>query len=51
MDTLYTFGDDTTHYNTESLDFWGLMNSGTTRFLSSTLLPFLVWGLLIKTEY
>ena len=21
------------------------------RFLSSTLLPFLVWGLLIKTEY
>ena len=27
MDTLYTFGDNFTHYKTESVYFWGLMNS------------------------
>ena len=29
MDTLYTFWDNTTHYKTESVHFWGLMNSAT----------------------
>ena len=29
MDTLYTFWDNITHYKTESVDFWGLMNSAT----------------------
>ena len=29
MDTLYTFGDNITHYKTESVHFWGLMNSAT----------------------
>ena len=29
MDTLYTFGDNITHYKTKSVDFWGLMNSAT----------------------
>ena len=29
MDTLYTFGDNSTHYKTESVSFWGLMNSAT----------------------
>ena len=29
MDTLYTFGDNTTQYKTESVPFLGLMNSAT----------------------
>ena len=29
MDTLYTFWDNTTHYKTESVQFWALMNSAT----------------------
>ena len=29
MDTLYTFRDNITHYETESVHFWGLMNSAT----------------------
>ena len=29
MDTLYTFGDNITHYKTESVHFLGLMNSAT----------------------
>ena len=29
MDTLYTFWDNITHYKTESVHFWGLMNSAT----------------------
>ena len=29
MDTLYTFGDTITHHKTESVHFWGLMNSAT----------------------
>ena len=29
MDTLYTFWDNRTHYNTESVNFLGLMNSAT----------------------
>ena len=29
MDTLYTFGDNTTDYKTESVHFLGLMNSAT----------------------
>ena len=29
MDTLSTFGDNITHYKTESVHFWGLMNSAT----------------------
>ena len=29
MDTLYTFWDNSTHYKTESVHFWGLMNSAT----------------------
>ena len=29
MDTLYTFWDKITHYKTESVHFWGLMNSAT----------------------
>ena len=29
MDTLYTFWDNITHYKTESVYFWGLMNSAT----------------------
>ena len=29
MDTLYTFWDNITHYRTESVHFWGLMNSAT----------------------
>ena len=29
MDTLYTFGDNLTHYKTESVHFFGLMNSAT----------------------
>ena len=29
MDTLYTFGDNITHYRTESVHFLGLMNSET----------------------
>ena len=29
MDTLYTFWDNITHYQTESIDFLGLMNSAT----------------------
>ena len=29
MDTLYTYWDNLTHYKTESVDFWGLMNSTT----------------------
>ena len=31
--------------------FLGGLKVFTSRFLSSTLLPFLVWGFLIKTEY
>ena len=29
VDTLYTFWDSSTHYKTESVHFWGLMNSAT----------------------
>ena len=29
MDTLYTFWDDITHYKTENVYFFGLMNSAT----------------------
>ena len=29
MDTLYIFGDNITHYKTESVHFWGLINSAT----------------------
>ena len=29
MDTLYIFGANITHYKTESVHFWGLMNSVT----------------------
>ena len=29
MDTLYTFGENSTHYKTESVHFAGLMNSAT----------------------
>ena len=29
MDTLYTFWDHITYYKTESVHFWGLMNSAT----------------------
>ena len=29
MDTLYTFGENITHYKTDSVYFWGLMNSAT----------------------
>ena len=29
VDTLYTFGDNIIHYKTESVRFWGLMNSAT----------------------
>ena len=29
MDTLYTFWVNITHYKTESVHFWGLMNSAT----------------------
>ena len=29
MDTLYTFWDNITHYRTESVHFWGLINSAT----------------------
>ena len=29
MDTLYTFWDIITHYNTESVEFLGLINSAT----------------------
>ena len=29
MDTLSTFWDNITHYKTESVHFWGLMNSAT----------------------
>ena len=31
MDTLYTFGDNITHYKTKSVYFWGLINSATKR--------------------
>ena len=29
MDTLYTFGDHITHHKTESVHFFGLVNSAT----------------------
>ena len=29
MDTFYTFWDNITHYKTERVHFWGLMNSAT----------------------
>ena len=29
MDTLYTFGDNSTHYKTESVNLLGLMNPAT----------------------
>ena len=29
MDTLYTFWDNISQYKTESVHFWGLMNSAT----------------------
>ena len=29
MDTVYTFGDNITHYKTKSVHFLGLMNSAT----------------------
>ena len=32
LDTLYTFWDNITHYKTESVHFWGLMNSATESF-------------------
>ena len=40
MDALYTFGDNITHYKTESVHFLGLMNSATKR----------VWGLGCRAE-
>ena len=36
MDTLYTFWDNITHYKTESVHFWGLMNSATKYWNSSS---------------
>ena len=38
MDTLYTFWDNVTHYNINSVHFVGLMNSATKEFLPSTRL-------------
>ena len=43
MDTLYTFWDNITHYNTESVHFLGLMNSATRSRASG--LGGMVWGL------
>ena len=35
MDTLYTFWDNITHYKTESVHFWGLLNSATRELTSA----------------
>ena len=43
MDTLDTFWDNITHYKTESVHFWGLMNS-TTKFRGSITIGFRVKG-------
>ena len=38
MDTLYTFWDNITHYETESVHFLGLVNSATKRGKKARLL-------------
>ena len=38
MSMLYTFWDHVTYYKTESVHFWGLMNSATKRDLLALLL-------------
>ena len=43
MDTLYTFWDNNAHYKTESVYFWGLMNSATKRVF--TVGGLVVWNL------
>ena len=47
MDTLYTFWDNATHYKTESVHFWGLMNSATKEVwflgLADLAFPWQVW--------
>ena len=40
MDTLYTFLDNITHYETKSLHFWGLVNSATKGPESGSVLVF-----------
>ena len=35
MDTLYTFGDNITHYKTEGVHCLGLMNSATKYWMTS----------------
>ena len=45
-DTLYTFWDNIAHYKTESVQFWGLMNSATkvcVKLYSFSLRFGLVW--------
>ena len=37
MDTLFTFWDNITHYNTKSVHFWGLMNSATQDWVVNSL--------------
>ena len=34
VDTLYALGDNITHYKTESVNFWGRLNSATKCFIT-----------------